>query len=59
MPVNSGFRRNYFVILRKMKKKILVVESDRDIQEIISYILKEEGYEPVLCYPDAEIIEII
>jgi DNA-binding response OmpR family regulator len=42
-----------------MKKKILVVEGDRDIREIISYILEEEGYEPILCYPEAEIIELI
>ena len=45
--------------LAKMKKKILVVESDRDIREIISYILKEEGYEPILCNPEADIIQMI
>ena len=30
-----------------MKEKILVVEDDRDIQEIVSEILKAEGYEVV------------
>ena len=42
-----------------MKKKILVVERDQDIREIISYILKEEGYEPIESDPDADIIELI
>ena len=28
-----------------MKKKILVVENDKDILNIISYILEDEGYE--------------
>jgi len=42
-----------------MKKKILVVENDIDILEIISFVLIEEGYEPILCRTEAGIINTI
>lgn len=32
-----------------MRKKILVIEDDPDILELLSYILREEGYEVVGC----------
>ncbi|MBC7912494.1 MAG: response regulator [Pyrinomonadaceae bacterium] len=42
-----------------MKKKILVVESDEDICQIISYILSEEGYDTILCKTETGIFDII
>ncbi|NEU06981.1 response regulator transcription factor [Flavihumibacter sp. R14] len=42
-----------------MKKKIVVVENDRDICEIIFHILSEEGYETILCYTEKGAIDII
>ncbi|MEZ2336332.1 two-component system response regulator [Mucilaginibacter sp. RCC_168] len=32
-----------------MRKKILVIEDDPDILELLSYILREEGYEVMGC----------
>jgi DNA-binding response OmpR family regulator len=42
-----------------MKKKILIVEDNKDIGEIISFILSDEGYEPVLCNTQAEILNMV
>ena len=41
-----------------MKKKILVIEDDEDIQDILTLILKEEGYE-VVSSRDGKIVEEI
>ncbi|EOR96565.1 response regulator receiver protein [Arcticibacter svalbardensis MN12-7] len=38
-----------------MKKKILVVENDQDIREILTVILTEEGYE-IITFKSTEII---
>lgn len=42
-----------------MKKKILVVENDTDILNIISHILIEEGFHPILCPTEINIFDII
>ena len=42
-----------------MKKKILVIERDEDICQIISHILSEEGYEPILCRTEHGIFDTI
>lgn len=42
-----------------MKRKILVVEDDEDIRQIISYVLSDEGFEPVLCKNEDAIFKII
>ena len=42
-----------------MKKKVLVVENDPDILEIISYVLKDDGYEPILCLTEKGIFDVI
>ena len=42
-----------------MKKKILVIENDEDICQIISHILSEEGYDTVLCKTEHGIFDII
>jgi DNA-binding response OmpR family regulator len=42
-----------------MKKKILVIESDEDICQIISHILSEEGYDTILCKSEVGIFDII
>ena len=42
-----------------MKRKILVVESDADICMIISHVLTEEGYEPILCADHEAVFENI
>lgn len=42
-----------------MKKKILVVEKDEDILHIISHILTEEGYHPILSKTEKGIFDII
>ena len=47
------------VSLLTMKKKILVVENDRDIREIISHVLDDEGYEAILCLAESAVIDII
>lgn len=45
--------------LRQMKRKILVVEDDEDIRQIIFYVLSDEGFEPILCKNRDAIFEII
>ncbi len=42
-----------------MKQKVLVVERDSDILEIISHVLMDEGYEPILCRSEEGIFELI
>jgi DNA-binding response OmpR family regulator len=42
-----------------MKKKILVVENDADICMILSHILSEEGYEPIICNDYQDVFENI
>ena len=42
-----------------MKKKILVVENDKDISNIISFILEDEGYEVKTLKSVAGLIETI
>lgn len=42
-----------------MKRKVLVVENDFDILQVIDHILKEEGYEPILCSSEKGIFDII
>ncbi|MEO8794313.1 MAG: response regulator [Daejeonella sp.] len=42
-----------------MKKKVLVVENDKDILNIISHILTEEGFQPILCFTEKNIFDII
>lgn len=42
-----------------MKRKILVVENDRDILQIIAHLLTHEGYEPILCDTEHGIFDVI
>ena len=42
-----------------MKNKILVIEDDDDICQIISYVLIDGGYATVLCKSDHDIFNII
>lgn len=42
-----------------MKKKILVIESDDDILEVISLVLSTEGYQPILSKSEEGIFDII
>lgn len=42
-----------------MKRKILVLENDADILQIISHILTDEGYQPILCKTDEGIVDLI
>ena len=42
-----------------MKRKILVVEDDADIREIIAHILTDEGFEPILCKNEKNIFDVI
>ena len=42
-----------------MSLKVLVVEDDRDLAELIAYNLKKEGYEPIICLRGAEAMNII
>ncbi|MEN3027871.1 MAG: response regulator [Aquificaceae bacterium] len=39
-----------------MSLKVLVVEDDRDLAELIAYNLRKEGYEPVVCLRGREAI---
>jgi CheY-like chemotaxis protein len=39
------------LILIALKKKLLIVENDTDIREVISYVLEGEGYEVVASNP--------
>ena len=34
-----------------MKKKVLIIENDSDIRDIISYILEDKGYEVIAVEP--------
>ena len=34
-----------------MKKKVLIIENDRDIRDIISYVLEDKGYEVIIAEP--------
>ncbi|MEX8546294.1 MAG: PleD family two-component system response regulator [Mucilaginibacter sp.] len=34
-----------------MKKKVLIIENDRDIRDIISYVLEDNGYEVIVAEP--------
>ncbi len=40
-----------------MSLRILVVEDDSDLAELIAYNLKKEGYEPVVCLRGAEAVK--
>ncbi|MCS6956886.1 MAG: response regulator [Aquificaceae bacterium] len=42
-----------------MNLKVLVVEDDGDLAELIAYNLKKEGYEPIICLRGAEAMNII
>ena len=42
-----------------MKQKVLVVEDDKDIQEIIEYNFTSEGYEVITCSDGEDAIELI
>ncbi len=42
-----------------VKKKILVVEDDRDISELITYNLEREGYEIACLYDGGQAVEFI
>ena len=42
-----------------MKKKILVIEDDDDICQIISYVLIDGGFVTILCKTDHDIFDII
>jgi DNA-binding response OmpR family regulator len=42
-----------------MNAKILVVENDPDILQIIAHVLVEEGYEPIQCKNEHGIFDII
>jgi two-component system phosphate regulon response regulator PhoB len=41
-----------------VKKKVLIIENDRDIRDIVSYILEEEGF-LTLSIPEPESLEQI
>lgn len=42
-----------------MKRKVLVLEYDYDILQIIEHLLTEEGYEPILCSSETGIFDVI
>lgn len=42
-----------------MKRKVLVVENDFDILQVIAHVLTEEGYEPILCSNEKGILDVI
>ena len=42
-----------------MKQKVLVVEDDKDIQEIIEYNFTSEGYEVITCSDGEDAVELI
>lgn len=42
-----------------MKRKVLVLENDSDILQIISHVLTDEGYQTILCKSDHGILEVI
>lgn len=41
------------------KKKILVVEDDRDISELITYSLEREGYEIACLYDGSQVLDFV
>ena len=41
------------------KKKILVVEDDRDISELITYNLEREGYEIACLYDGSHAVDFV
>lgn len=41
----------YLNFLKIVKKKVLIIENDSDIRNIVSYILTEEGYEVIPANP--------
>ena len=41
------------------KKKILVVEDDRDISELITYNLEREGYEVACLYDGGQVVDFV
>jgi DNA-binding response OmpR family regulator len=41
-----------------MKKKVLIVENDQDIRNLVSYILEDEGFETFSC-PEPKDLEVI
>lgn len=41
------------------KKKILVVEDDRDISELITYNLEREGYDIACLYDGSQVVEFV
>ena len=41
------------------KKKILVVEDDRDISELITYNLEREGYETACLYDGSQVVDFV
>jgi DNA-binding response OmpR family regulator len=51
------FTLNFY--LYKMKKKILVMENDPAIIEIVSLILEDEGYEVKALNTESRILEVI
>lgn len=48
-----------YLSLRLMKRKILIVEDDADILQIIAHILTDEGFEPILCKNEKTIFDVI
>lgn len=42
-----------------MKRKVLVVENDLDILQILSHLLTDEGYQPILCDTEHGIFDVI
>ena len=42
-----------------MKQKVLVVEDDKDIQEIIEYNFTSEGYEVITCSDGEDAVDVI
>lgn len=42
-----------------MKKKVLIIENDRDIRQIVEFILEDQGFE-TLSFPEpANLLEIV
>src|SRR6266404_695248 len=42
-----------------VKKKILVVEDDRDISELITYNLEREGHEIACLYDGSQVLDFV
>jgi two-component system, OmpR family, phosphate regulon response regulator PhoB len=41
-----------------MKKKVLIIENDRDIRDLVEYILEEEGFD-ALSIPEPERLTVV